>query len=445
VNISVVETRIGGLEARSAADLAAELTRLIRSGELAEGDALPTVRRVAELLGVSVGTVADAWATLRSHHLIETRRRGGTRVIRPAADREFTGWESVDLLLSSPDTTLQPSIEGALLHALRQPRVNAWGREPMVPALASAVAPSWPFAAESFTTAGGGTEGLWLAARAARQGDRPIAIEEPAPPGFLAALAAEGIAVIGVGVDAEGPVPASLQRALDAGAGTLLHQPGGPFSPAHVLSAERAEALSDLLSASDVLVVEDDSLGPLSTVPVRSLGARLPERTVRVLSFCKAFGLDLRTSVLGGADHLVDRAARLRSGGIASNSRILQYALAAMLTDPAVAQRVAEARSRYAVRRALALTAFADAGLVVHSGPGSQVLWVEVPDERATALALATRGIVVEGSASAFIEEAGRDLLRVSVLQLPEEPARIGELADLFVRAGSGDLRVRFD
>lgn len=445
MNISAVEARITGIGARSATNLAAELASLIRTGALAEGDQLPTIRWVADALGVSVGTVADAWSALRSDGLIETRRRGGTRVARARAEREFEGWGHVDFLFSSPDPLLQPPLENALLRALRQPRVNAWGREPMVPALVAAVEPGWPFAAEAFTTAGGGTEGLWLASQAALQPGRPIAVEQPAPPGYLGALSEARVEVIGVPVDAEGARPDALARARDAGAAAFVHQPGGPFSDRHVLSDARADQLAEVLEASDVAVVEDDSLGLLSAVPVRTLGTRLPERTIRVLSFCKVFGLDLRTSVLGGSKTLVQRANQARSGGIASNSRILQYALAAILQDADALQLVAEARSHYAVRRALAVTAFADAGATVHSGAGSQVVWVEVPDERAAALALATRGIVVEGSTSAFVADEPRQLLRLSVMQLPESPALIADLADTVVRASSGDLRVHFD
>ena len=436
---------VGTLRARTATGLVDEFSTLIDDGVLTLGSRLPTIRSVAESVGVSVGTVAEVWTVLRQRGMVETRRRGGTRVVGTSRSGRFGGWADVDFLLSSPDVSLQPPLENALLKGLRQPGVNAWGREYMVPALRDAVAPDWPFPASAWTSAGGGSEGLWLATRGAAVPGRPIAVEEPAPPGFLDLLAEWGCEVIGVPVDGQGPDPAALQHALDAGAAVFVHQPGGPYSPRHVLSEERATALIEVLRPTDAVVVEDDSLGPLSAVPVRSLGVGLPDRTVRVLSFCKSYGLDLRTSVIGGAQALVDRAIAVRSGGVASNSRILQHALAALLADPDAARTVTRARERYSHRRELAQTAFEGAGLTVRSGPGSLVLWVEVRDERSAALALATRGIVVDTGAASYVRPPAPGVLRFSTAQLPEDQLLLDELATLVRRSVSGDLRVMFD
>jgi DNA-binding transcriptional MocR family regulator len=74
------------------------------------------------------------------------------------------------------------------------------------------------------------------------------------------------------------------------------------------------------------------------------------------------------------------------------------------------------------------------------------VLWVEVPDERSAAQALATRGIVVDVSATAFVvPSSSAGMLRMSTAQLPEDPALLRGLAQLVDRAVRGDLRVQFD
>ena len=56
------------------------LVDAVASGELAAGARLPTVRRLAEDLGVAPGTVARAYRELEASGIIETRGRNGTVV-----------------------------------------------------------------------------------------------------------------------------------------------------------------------------------------------------------------------------------------------------------------------------------------------------------------------------------------------------------------------------
>jgi len=60
--------------------LRAQLVDAVTSGELAAGERLPTVRRLAEDLGLAPGTVARAYRELETAEVIETRGRNGTFV-----------------------------------------------------------------------------------------------------------------------------------------------------------------------------------------------------------------------------------------------------------------------------------------------------------------------------------------------------------------------------
>ncbi|GAA5209306.1 GntR family transcriptional regulator [Microbacterium kyungheense] len=60
--------------------LRAGLVDAVASGELGAGERLPTVRRLAEDLGVAPGTVARAYRELETAGIIETRGRNGTFV-----------------------------------------------------------------------------------------------------------------------------------------------------------------------------------------------------------------------------------------------------------------------------------------------------------------------------------------------------------------------------
>jgi DNA-binding transcriptional regulator YhcF (GntR family) len=56
------------------------LRALIRTGELAAGERLPSVRQLAEWAGVNVGTVRAVYETLEADALVETRHGQGTFV-----------------------------------------------------------------------------------------------------------------------------------------------------------------------------------------------------------------------------------------------------------------------------------------------------------------------------------------------------------------------------
>lgn len=60
--------------------LRSQLIDAVASGELAAGARLPTVRRLADDLGIAPGTVARAYRELEASGIIETRGRNGTFV-----------------------------------------------------------------------------------------------------------------------------------------------------------------------------------------------------------------------------------------------------------------------------------------------------------------------------------------------------------------------------
>ena len=59
----------------------------VRTGELAPGTKLPTVRRLAEDLGLAANTVARAYRELEALGVIETRGRAGSVVSGDGVER----------------------------------------------------------------------------------------------------------------------------------------------------------------------------------------------------------------------------------------------------------------------------------------------------------------------------------------------------------------------
>jgi DNA-binding transcriptional MocR family regulator len=464
------------LPGRTALALGEGIAGLIRAGELETGARLPTVREFAKAAGTSIGTVLATWSDLRNQGLIETNRRGGTIVVTPpsapgaagdpafraaagpkaptnsaeagahSAAPAFPGWAAVDLAQSAPDLSLQPELGEALLASLGAKELNIFGREHMTGPLRAAVEPTWPFVAEAWTTAGGGTEALLLATAAAAPPGSVVAVDEPLSPGFLDTLRDLELTPIGVEADDDGPVAESLRRAIAQGAVAFVFQPGAPFAVHHRVTAERAAELAAVAAAAEAFwVVEDDSIGPLAEAEPPSIGALLPGRVLRIRSYCKAYGIDVRTSVIAGAGDLVDRSIRMRSFGVGSNSRILQNTLAHLVGSPQARDSVDRAKSAYSARRAALLAALEQAGTPGRSGPASLVVWVPVHDETEAVLALARHGIYVGQGTKAFVSRLDEPVIRISVTQLPDDPALVRELAEAVAAAARGGEREYFD
>ncbi|MEM9566633.1 MAG: aminotransferase class I/II-fold pyridoxal phosphate-dependent enzyme, partial [Actinomycetota bacterium] len=131
--------------------------------------------------------------------------------------------------------------------------------------------------------------------------------------------------------------------------------------------------------------------GPRAEV---TLGTALPDRVIRVHSFSKTHGPDLRIAALGGPTDLLEEIERRRQLGPGWTSRLLQRVLLEMLRRPEVDEGVARAAEIYQVRRQGLSRALGDLGLDVIDGAGLN-LWVPVANEHRATVSLAANRIGV--------------------------------------------------
>ncbi|MGW2091050.1 aminotransferase class I/II-fold pyridoxal phosphate-dependent enzyme [Promicromonospora sukumoe] len=442
---------IASVRGLSGPALAEQLTTWIEQGVLAPGTRLPTIEEVATASGLGRSTIAGTWSLLVDRGLVTTRRRGGTIVSGPVSPPlwprageapVFAGWSSVDLSSAHPTTDRLPDLLEAFAHSLREPQTNSLRREAITPALLDAVRQDWPFDAAEWVTVSGAGEATLLTAEAATAPGGTIAVQEPAVSGTIGNLRSVGFDVVGVASDAEGPLPDSLERALAAGARTFVYQPGGEFSLDGAVTAGRLAQLAAVLAehAPDAWVLEEDVLGPLAPVRPLSLGELVPGRVVRITSFCRAFGLDLRTTVVGGARDVVLGVRRLRSHGILAQSRILQNALAHLLATPGVATLVADSGRWYADRARDLARALEARDVRTATPPGGLVVWLRAENEDEALVELGARGIVLTPSSRTFATPPRPAWLRVATPQIPADPERVEELAEALASAARGAL-----
>jgi len=387
--------------------IAGVIARLVNAGELAGGDRLPTVRQLASELGVSPATVSQAWQALSRAGLIESRGRAGSFVRRTSPTwlaPRMRGMAApndpvrLDLSRGTPDPLLLPALGPALSRVSARAETGSYQAEPVIPALATVLADSWPSRAESIMVVDGALDAISRTLdQVVRFGDR-VVVEHPGFPPFLDLLDVLGAEAVPVPLDEHGMLPDALARALHRRPVAVLVQPRAQNPTGASMTVDRAAELARVIrsstDAAGIVVIEDDHSGLISTEGDVTLGTSLPDRVVHVRSFAKSHGPDLRIAALGGPRELIDRVVARRMIGPGWTSRMLQTILLDLLTDGTAIDAVAEARRAYYTRQRALGEALRLRGLPVASADGIN-MWVPVLSERSALVQLAAAGIRV--------------------------------------------------
>jgi DNA-binding transcriptional MocR family regulator len=405
----------------SASEIALSVQAAVADGRLAPDAELPSVRRLAADLRVSPTTVAAAFADLRRRGVVVSRPRSGTRVasrpplraVRPAATVPAG---ARDLASGSPDPALLPALAPAL-RAIDAPQ-RLYGAEPLLPELAEVAGAA--FAADGVPAArlcavNGALDGIERVLTAHLQPGDAVAVEDPGWPGVLDVARMLGLRLVPVAVDARGMLPDALAAAQQAGARAVVLTPRGHNPCGSAIDAGRAHELRAVL-ADDVLVVEDDHLGPVAGTPWHTLAAgRRHWATVRSLS--KWLGPDLRLAMVAGDEATLARVEGRQSLGPGWVSGIVQRLAAQLWRDPAVMGGVAAAAQAYGERRA-ALAALLDAA----PAPSGINLWIPVPDEDTAVRALLADGWAVAAGAPYRLSPGPAIRITTAALDVAEAP-----------------------
>ncbi len=426
---------------KSASAIADGLERAIDDGRLRADETLPTIRGLADELGVSPTTVNAAYAQLRAKGRIGGNRRGGSRVIaRPAFPTAAAASLRAgvrDLVIANPDPALLPPVRPFLARSFAEGRL--YGDHPVNPLLRAAAAQHFerdgvdPSHIVITSGAAEAVEGALLTHLVA--GDK-VALEDPAYPPYRELCATRSLNVIPVAVDAHGIVPAELAKAIRAGAKALVIVPRDQNPTGAAIDEQRRKALlKELARAPHMLVIEDDYLGLLTETKLWPLAGKHP-RWLFVRSIAKAIAPDLRTALVAGdalsAERLLHRQ-RLGAGWV---SWILQETAAAMLADASVARSLKVAGRTYVARRVGLAKALRRRGVAVDDGGGLAV-WLHVADELGVVRALDAQGWAVDAGARYRFRSA--PALRIVTTTLSEDDTE--RLADAIARSISAGSR----
>ncbi|MGK6315503.1 PLP-dependent aminotransferase family protein [Neorhizobium sp. DT-125] len=305
--------------------LAEQIARAIQERKLANGTKLPTHRRMADDLGLSVQTVSRAYDDLIRRGLISGEIGRGsfvqtqTREPEPPYLPERLG-EVIDLSI------LKPVCEQ--IHVERMRQAFAWLSENLPASSALSFRPNMVFprhravATEWLARCGLDVSPLNVSLTNGATSGMTVALMSVAPPGSTVATEAVshhtlvplstylGLHLEGLAIDEEGMIPDALDEACRKGPiRAIFLQPSVINPMAALMSAKRREALAAVAAKHDVAIIENDILGPMVEDRAPPMAAFAPERTLYVTSFTKITVPGLRIGYLVAPDRYVAAVA----------------------------------------------------------------------------------------------------------------------------------------
>ena len=415
----------------SAAEIADSVRTLVERSALHPGDALPSVRALADRLGVNRNTVVAAYRQLTQAGLVVTRGRGGTLVAgrSPIAQEGFAP-DSVlrDIGTGNPDASLIPDLSDALAAMAGRPVLYG---EPVIDRELEQWATGWMRDALGdarelrLTITSGASDAIERLLAQALTRDDAVALEDPCFLSSMNTVRLGGYRPVAVPVDAEGMTVDGLRAALDAGVRAVVCTPRAQNPTGASLSARRAAELRAVLADHPyVLVVEDDHFSLLSRSSYHSLIGPDHRRWALVRSVSKFLGPDMCLAVTASDPETAERLAMRLSPGTTWVSHLLQRLVTALITDPAVTDRIRHAAEHYAQRNRAFAARLATHGISVTAGDGLN-LWVPVPvPARAVCEQLMRRGWLARpGDEFVLADGSAASHLRLTVHDLPDADA----------------------
>ncbi|AQU88476.1 GntR family transcriptional regulator [Komagataeibacter nataicola] len=286
--------------------LADALAGDILGGRLQSGDRLPAHRPLAWQLGIGIGSVTRAYATLERRGLVRSVRGRGTFV---AASPNGTG-QVLDLSANMPPpmfsdralartlARLARTVDPALFNVYPPVAGHIEHRRIMAHWLAELGVEIPP---ERLLLTSGAQQALGIALAAARRATPVMLTEALTYPGMLGLARQAGMHVQGLPMDAQGLLPEALGHALrqHAPGRCLLYVTPTMHNPTTAtMGAGRRHDIARLCSSHDALVIEDDVYDCVHDTALPPLVTLAPERTFYVSSLSKTLSPGLRIGAL---------------------------------------------------------------------------------------------------------------------------------------------------
>jgi DNA-binding transcriptional MocR family regulator len=390
------------------------ITLLVREGRLPTGTRLPSIRKLARLIGASAFTVVDAYDRLVARGLIESRAGRGffvaqRRILAPLVAVEASPESANDAVaLASlclargndliaagsgflPENwLLETAPAGVLTRLLRGQRVQPWAPCPPqgLPELREQIAARLvqhgiAAGAANIVTTFGASQAFDLLARSLLTPGDAVLVEDPGYFVLFEQLRAHHVRLIPVPRRAEGPDLEALEAACRTHRPraffmqTLLHNPTG--SSAEPATCHRVLSLAEQYGFA---VVEDDVYGDLYEGPaVRLAQIDGLRHVIYVGSYTKLIGPAIRVGYVAADTRLIAQLIERKVLSVLSGSTLLESFVSEVLDGGRYKRHVERTRTRLARMRRDARAALEQAGIAFEPASGEGMfLWGRVPD-----------------------------------------------------------------
>jgi DNA-binding transcriptional MocR family regulator len=395
--------------------IAERITKLVQHGQLAAGARLPSIRKLAKLVGASPFTVVDAYDRLVARGVIESRAGRGffvtrRREVAPVAAVEAALPESSSdalalarLSLSSsteiiaagsgflPENWLLEAAPGGILSRLsRGRRPRAWQTCPPqgLPELREQIAARLnqhgiAASAANIVITFGASQAFDLLARILFTAGDAVLVEDPGYFVLFEQLRSHHVRLVPIPRRADGPDLEALEAACRTHrpraffTQTLVHNPTG-FS-AEPANSHRVLSLAEQFGFA---VIEDDVYGDL----YEGSGVRLAQidglrQVVHVGSYTKLMGPSLRVGFVAAETGLIAQLVERKVLSVLSGSALLESFVSEVLDSGRYKRHVDQVRARLARMRRDARKALETTGIEFDTPLGDGMfLWGRVPD-----------------------------------------------------------------
>ncbi|WP_288380776.1 aminotransferase class I/II-fold pyridoxal phosphate-dependent enzyme [uncultured Acinetobacter sp.] len=414
------------IKGNSAQDIQDNIRTLINEGQLNEGDFLPSVRELAEQLGLNRNTVAAAYKSLVSMGIVVSKGRLGTQVKSKQSCRISEGFQAlnegtVDLAHGNPHREWLPTLSQINFGHLNSSLYgeNIYHAELLNIAQQQVFADlPQPFSIE-FTY--GAVDAIERILAAYLVPSDLVAVEQP---GFITSISAiehQQFKMQPFTVRSNGFVLDTIEQALYAGAQALIITPRAQNPTGYSLDRTQAEKISKLLeNYPHVLVIVDDHFSVLSQTCYQHIIPTTTKHWAVVRSVSKYLSPDFRFAFVGCDAETSDRLRRKLNAGSTWVSHIIQEMVFQLFSAEKFSVNLNQAKSYYQQQNQKIVQYLQQFNIPCAMHYDGLNIWLELPHADKISKILSQRGWLVR-SGRDFSVNQEIEGIRISTADMTEQ------------------------